>query len=140
MGGIVPYDKRYAELTPEQQAAVKALYEQIGPDDEPPFPADGLASIYKAIVAAQQKLQVTGSLTLAVQVNPQACLQRRPLKIARDKRGTRPVARRASSRSPSRISPAVLRATGGKLTLDRRLPCSSLSSASLKKTAVGWRR
>lgn len=71
MGGIVPYDKRYAELTPEQQAAVKALYEQIGPDDEPPFPAAGLAPIYKAVAAAQQKLQVTGSLTMAVQVNSQ---------------------------------------------------------------------
>lgn len=70
-GGIVPYDKRYAELTPEQQAAVKALYEQLGPGDEPPFPADGLAPILKAVAAAQQKLQVTGGLTMAVQVNPQ---------------------------------------------------------------------
>lgn len=71
MGGSVPYDKRYAELTPEQQAAVKALYEQLGPDDEPPFPVDGLAPILKAAAAAQQKLQVTGGLTMAVQVNPQ---------------------------------------------------------------------
>lgn len=71
MGGTVPLDKRYAELTSEQQAAVKALYEQIGPDDEPPFPADGLAPIFKAVAAAQQKLQVSGSLTMAVQVNPQ---------------------------------------------------------------------
>lgn len=71
MGGIVPYDKRYAELTPEQQAAVKALYEQLGPNDEPPFPVDGLAPIYKAVAAAQQKLQVTGGLTMAVQVDPQ---------------------------------------------------------------------
>lgn len=72
VGGIVPCDKRYAaELTPEQQAAVTALYEQIGPGDEPPYPADGLAPIFKAVAAAQQKLQVTGSLTMAVQVNPQ---------------------------------------------------------------------
>ncbi len=70
-GSVIPLDKRYSELTPEQQAFVKSQYEQLGPNDEPPFPIDGLGPIYKAIAAAQQKLLVSGNLTVAVEVNNQ---------------------------------------------------------------------
>ena len=48
---------------------LKALYESMGPADEPPFPANGLGPIYKAIAAAQQKLLIEGPLSVAVQVN-----------------------------------------------------------------------
>ncbi len=70
-GSVVPLDKGYAELSPEEQAYVKSQYEQMGPNDEPPFPINGLRPIYKMIAAGQQKLLVTGSMTLAVEVNSQ---------------------------------------------------------------------
>lgn len=65
----LPMDKRYEELTPEQQAAVKAQYEHMGPLDEPPFPVDGLRPIFKAVNAAEQKLRVTGPLSVFVDVD-----------------------------------------------------------------------
>lgn len=67
--GTVPFDKRYSELTPEQQGQLKSQYESMGPEDEPPFPANGLGPIYRAIAAAQQKLLVEGSLSVAVEVD-----------------------------------------------------------------------
>jgi len=68
-GSVVPFEKRYSELTPEERALVKALYEGLGPNDEPPYPLDGLGPIYKVIAAGQQKLLGTGNLALAVEVN-----------------------------------------------------------------------
>ncbi len=34
--GTLPYDNRHAELTPEQRAQVKADYEPMAENDEPP--------------------------------------------------------------------------------------------------------
>lgn len=70
-GSAIPLNKRYSELTPEQQAVVKAQYQHMGPNDEPPFPLNGLGPIYEAIATAQQKLLVTGDLTLAVDIDSQ---------------------------------------------------------------------
>ena len=67
--GAMPFDKRYSELTPEQQGRLKSQYERMGPEDEPPFPINGLGPIYKAIAAAQQKLLIEGTLSVAVEVN-----------------------------------------------------------------------
>lgn len=69
--GGIPFDKRYSELTPEQQAMVKSQYEQLGPNDEPPYPLNGLAPIYRLIAAGQNKFLVRGNLTIAVEVNNQ---------------------------------------------------------------------
>jgi len=68
-GSVVPLNKRYAELTPEEQALVKSQYEQMGPNDEPPFPLNGLGPIYKAIAAGQDKFVVTGKMVLLVSVD-----------------------------------------------------------------------
>ena len=70
-GSAIPIDKRYSEFTSEEQAHVKSWYERMGPNDEPPFPLDGLRPLYSAVAAAQQKLLVTGSLSVAVAVNTQ---------------------------------------------------------------------
>ena len=67
--GTMPFDKRYSELTAEQKGRLKSQYERMGPEDEPPFPINGLGPIYKAIAAAQQKLLVEGTLSVAVEVN-----------------------------------------------------------------------
>lgn len=68
-GSVIPLDKRYAELTVEQQRLFKSQYEEMDADDEPPFPAEGLRRIYQRIGDAQQKLGVFGPLSAAVQVD-----------------------------------------------------------------------
>jgi hypothetical protein len=74
----LPLDKRYSELTNEQQDDVKSQYEQMAENDEPPFPVDGLGPLYKAIseahkylLRAHYGLGVDGPLTLYVEVDSQ---------------------------------------------------------------------
>ena len=68
-GSVVPVDKKYSELTREEQLLVKSQYDQMGPSDEPPFPLNGLAPIYKAIATGQNKFLATGNLVLFVSIN-----------------------------------------------------------------------
>ncbi len=65
----IPFDKKFGDLTLEQQRQVRSQYERMGPEDEPPFPVNGLGPIYKTIAAAQQKLRVEGNLSVAVEVD-----------------------------------------------------------------------
>ncbi|HET9864859.1 MAG TPA: hypothetical protein VFP37_15555, partial [Steroidobacteraceae bacterium] len=37
----IPLDKTWEQLTPEQQAEFRSLYESMPEYDEPPFPAEG---------------------------------------------------------------------------------------------------
>lgn len=68
-GGAVPFGKRYAELTPEQQAIVKAQYEPMGPDDEPPYPADGIGTVYKLFSLVQERTHARGYYSIAVDIS-----------------------------------------------------------------------
>ena len=70
-GSVVPLDKTYAQLSRQERDYVRSQYEHMGPNDEPPFPLNGLQPIYKVIAAGQQKLLVTGSMTLVVDINSQ---------------------------------------------------------------------
>jgi len=65
----VPIDKTYAELTAEEKRRVKALYESMAEDDEPPYPSRGLRPILEASEKLQRKLLVQGAMSLAVTVN-----------------------------------------------------------------------
>ena len=67
--GDLPFDKRYAELTQEQKNKFKAQYQAMSEDDEPPFPIDGLAALYRPIAEAQQSLRLEGSLEMEVEVD-----------------------------------------------------------------------
>jgi hypothetical protein len=67
-GSDVPLDKTYAELSAEHRARVRALYEALAADDEPPFPADGLKPVYSAMADLQHHLLVKGRLTLVASV------------------------------------------------------------------------
>jgi hypothetical protein len=71
IGGIVPFDKRYSELTVEQQRVLKSQYERMGDADEPPFPANGLRPIYQMLASGQQELRANGPLTIFVEVDSQ---------------------------------------------------------------------
>jgi hypothetical protein len=66
--GFVPFDKSYAELTPDQQASVKKPYMALEEGDEPPYPLHGLQPIYDWLKQAQDKVKVAGDLRLDVLV------------------------------------------------------------------------
>lgn len=65
----LPMNKPYGELTPEQRLIVKSQYEGMASDDEPPYPLNGPRSLYKAMSSAQDKLHVSGKLSLIVDVD-----------------------------------------------------------------------
>lgn len=69
-GFPIPVKRRYDKLTPEQKAIVHSWYEHLGPGDEPPYPADGLAPLYEAMQRGQRKLMVRGELEMIVMVGP----------------------------------------------------------------------
>jgi hypothetical protein len=53
-GGGLPYDKTYAELTPDQQRMLKSRYLEMGEGDEPPYPLDGMGPLLKALGKANE--------------------------------------------------------------------------------------
>jgi hypothetical protein len=66
----LPPDKTYAELPEADKARLRGMYESMGPDDEPPFPARGYRSLMRAMSAVQEKLQVAGTVDMGVIVGP----------------------------------------------------------------------
>ena len=68
-GSAIPTNRRWHELTPEQQDQVRKLYEPMPPGSEPPFPADGLKPLYEALAQGQGVLQVSGEVTLVATVD-----------------------------------------------------------------------
>lgn len=68
-GGLIPLNRRYAELTPEQQRLLKSMYEAIAENDEPPFPVDGLESIYSLITKGQAKFLARGPMEIHVDID-----------------------------------------------------------------------
>ena len=68
--GNVPFDKTYAQLTPEQRQHVKDNYEAMPADDEPPFPVDGLAPMMKALQKGASLFHVNGTLAMTADIGP----------------------------------------------------------------------
>ncbi len=66
----IDVNRDYYELSPEDKAIVHGWYEYIAPGDEPPFPVNGLAPIYKAINKGRNIAPGHGELFLAVTVGP----------------------------------------------------------------------
>lgn len=66
--GSLPFEKSYAELTPEQQAVITRPYMALEPGDEPPYPLHGLKPICDWIKQAQDRVQAVGDLRLDVLV------------------------------------------------------------------------
>lgn len=61
--------KRYAELGGEEKRALRAAYDSLGADDEPPFPLNGMARIQKSIREVQARSAEKGLLRMAVKVD-----------------------------------------------------------------------
>ena len=70
-GSLIPINRRYAELTPDERRLVKSQYEAMAEADEPPFPVDGLEAVYAAVAKVQKTLLVTGKLAMEVDVDSQ---------------------------------------------------------------------
>ena len=64
----VPVNKRYAELTGEEQRIVRDEY-VLGARDEPPYPRDGMGPILADVARIQARNLGTGLLHLAVRVD-----------------------------------------------------------------------
>ena len=66
----IPFDKGYAEMTPAQQARVRAHYALLEDGDEPPYPVGGVQQYFKWVSQTGEKLDApTGRLRLLVQVD-----------------------------------------------------------------------
>ncbi|MGA2548942.1 MAG: energy transducer TonB [Burkholderiaceae bacterium] len=68
-GISVPPEKSYAELLPDEKSRVKLLYEPMADADEPPYPLHGPLAFLTTVHEIQNKLQVTGELSVAVSVD-----------------------------------------------------------------------
>jgi len=62
-------DRRYEQLSAEEQLSVKAQYESVADGDEPPFPGVGLRSIHEAVSEAERSFGSQGALVLHVKVD-----------------------------------------------------------------------
>ena len=68
--GDIPFDKRYDQMTPEQRQRIKDRYEAMAPNDEPPFPADGLAPVMKALLQGASAFHVDGPVEIEATIGP----------------------------------------------------------------------
>lgn len=66
----IPGDKTYSELSDTEKARLRAMYQDMAQDDEPPFPARGYGSLMRSMAAVQRKLQMEGMVDMGVIVGP----------------------------------------------------------------------
>lgn len=69
MVGAVPYDRAYEQLSPAQRAALRAEYDSVGPNDEPPYPKYGLSDVADAVARMPVREPVEGEVALTVRVD-----------------------------------------------------------------------
>ena len=67
----LPLNRRYSELTREEQDIVKSAYEAMMPLDEPPYPINGLLPLFEAVREINRKLVAEGELSMFVDVDAQ---------------------------------------------------------------------
>ncbi len=71
----VPFDKRYDELTPEQRQLLRAQYEGLPGECEPPFPERGLMDIYRHVVKIQRNQSLRGELLVTAMIDAEGKAQ-----------------------------------------------------------------
>ncbi len=67
----LPFDGRYADLTPQQKAVLANDYESLPAGDEPPYPLYGLRHMIKPVVRYADRAAPVGSLVASVVVDSQ---------------------------------------------------------------------
>ncbi|WP_147955668.1 hypothetical protein [Massilia sp. YMA4] len=68
--GFLPFEKTYAELTEAEKARLRAHYERMGPDDEPPYPKHGLKRLFRTVGQLQGRTHLEGKFDAGVIVGP----------------------------------------------------------------------
>jgi hypothetical protein len=66
----IPVNKRYAEFTSQEKAALASLYEGMPTGVEPPFPADGMEPLLDRIRRGMPRGGVEGPVQIAVTISP----------------------------------------------------------------------
>jgi hypothetical protein len=66
---LIPLDRPYDRFTTEQKLALKALYEPMPEDDEPPFPEGGLGPVVEELSRVTGRLRLEGTVRLHITVN-----------------------------------------------------------------------
>jgi outer membrane biosynthesis protein TonB len=69
MRGMLPYDRSYEQLSPEQKAMVRGQYDSVGPNDEPPYPKYGLSDVADAVARMPRRATLEGEVILTVNVD-----------------------------------------------------------------------
>ena len=103
---LIPINRRYGELTREQQELVKSRYEAMLPLDEPPYPVDGLVPLFEAVRDINRKLVAEGELSMFVEVDAQGQATSVSVMKSPDPKFTRAV---ASVLMLTKFKPAVCR-------------------------------
>lgn len=67
----VPPEKKYHDLTESQKNNVRANYEGLAPDDEPPYPVDGVLALYTAVSDVGVYFKAMGEVELVATVTPE---------------------------------------------------------------------
>lgn len=68
---LYPLDRAYNRFTEQEKQAFKDLYQPMLPDDEPPFPAQGMQPVIKMLARAIAQLNIEGDVTLHITVSPE---------------------------------------------------------------------
>ena len=69
VSGLIPFDKTYVDLTPEQKNVLRRNYQSLAVDDEPPFPQHVLKRLVTPIFKEAAAERVDGQLEVAVEVD-----------------------------------------------------------------------
>ena len=68
---LLPFDRTWQELTPEQRLVMKSHYEAMAESDEPPFPLRGLRVIYTLIETVARHTGDRGPVVMNLSVDSQ---------------------------------------------------------------------
>ena len=74
----VPYDREFAELTSDQQARVRSVYNDLSAADQPPWPKGGLRVVLKDLVRQMSSFRSTdsGPIMAVARVNAQGTVDK----------------------------------------------------------------
>lgn len=71
----LPLNRRYADLDDNEKALVRANYEGMPEADEPPFPADGLLTVFTTLHIGAERGFPKGKLAIVVDVDSNGKVQ-----------------------------------------------------------------
>ena len=65
----IPLNKTWEQFSEEEKATFRALYVDMPPGDEPPFPINGMRPVFNSIRKGQQIVRARGQLNMVVTVD-----------------------------------------------------------------------